>query len=136
LGTLKRSDLVIVAGATVIIVLAIVITALVQGAQDNSFSKVITVGPIWNNDAWACTSDADFVVLGALRGIGDLPQLSIAISGVGTQSFYVLEVGALETINVGAAADRTVLITRTGTVSGFITLQTASDATASCSNIP
>jgi len=124
----------LVGGATVIIVLAIVITAAVQGAQDKSFSQVITVGPVWNTDVWYCTSDADFVVFGALRGIRDLPQVSIAITGVGTQSFYILEVGALETINVGASADRTIIITRTGAVTGFITLQTTADATASCSN--
>jgi len=126
----------LVGGATVIIVLAIVITAIVQGAQDNSFSQVITVGPVWNADAWSCTSDADFVVYGALRGIGDFPQVSIAVTGIGTQSFYLLEIGAVETINVGASADRTAIITRTGTVTGFITLQTTADATASCSNIP
>lgn len=122
-----------IAAAVVIIVIAIAVTAAVQGPPDKAFSQVITVGPVWGTDTWTCTSDANFMVHAALRGIGDFPQVQITVEGSGTQSFYNLNVGELETFSVGAGVDKTITITRTGTVTGFITLQTTSDAIASCS---
>ncbi len=132
---LSRSDVLLIGGATVIIVFAIAISGAVLGANDKSFSQIITVGPVWNSDAWVCTSDENFMVYGALRGIGDSPQISINISGVGTQSLYILDVGEMESFSLGASADRSIIITRTGSVTGFITLQTISNAIASCTQI-
>jgi len=132
LSTLNRSDVVLVGGATVIIVFTILITAALQGPS-SSFSQIITVGPVWSTDTWVCTSDANFVVDATLRGLGDT-QIAISVSGSGTQSFYSLVPQQLETFSVGGPSDSLITITRTGTVTGFITLQTISDATASCAS--
>jgi len=121
-----------IAAAVVIIVFAIAITAAVQGTPDKPMSQIITVGPVWNTDSWECTSDADFMVHAALRGIGEIPMIEINIQDHGTQSFYSLNIGESETFSIGNQADKTITITRTGTVTGFITLQTTSNAQASC----
>ena len=128
---IKRPDVFLVAGATVIILFAIAISATLQGPDTEPFSKVITVGPVWDSDSWTCVSDSDFMVHGALRGLGNA-QLTISIQDTGTQSLYVINTGEMETFSVGSTAWKTVIITITGTVTGFITLQTAADATASC----
>jgi len=121
-----------IAAAVVIIVIAIGIASAVQGTPDKAMSQIITVGPVWNTDAWECISDADFVVHATLRGIGDSPQIEINVQDHGSQSFYSLNIGESETFSVGNQADKTITITRTGTITGFITLQTTSDAQASC----
>ena len=121
-----------IAAAVVIIVIAIGIASAVQGTPEKPMSQILTVGPVWNTDAWQCTSDADFIVHAALRGIGDNPQIAISIQSLGTQSFYSLNVGESETFTVGDKAGGTISITRTGIITGFITLQTASNAQASC----
>jgi len=126
-----NSNIFPIAAAVVIIVIAIAITAAVQGTPEKTFSQIITVGPVWNSDTWECTSDANFMVYGTLRGLAG-SQISINVSGHGTQSLYSLEPTQLEALSIGAAADESIIITRTGTVSGFITLQTSSDAIASC----
>jgi len=128
-----KSNLFPIAAAVVIIVIAIAITAAVQGSSEKTFSQIITVGPVWSTDAWTCTSDANFMVYGTLRGLAG-SQISITVSESGTQSLYSMEPTQLESLSIGAAADNTIIITRTGTVSGFITLQTSSDATASCTS--
>ena len=128
---IKRSDVFLVGSATVIILFAIAISATLQGPDAEPFSKVITVGPVWDSDIWTCVSDSDFVVHGALRGLGNA-QLTISIQDVGTQSLYTINPGEMESFSVGNTAGNNVIITRTGTVTGFITLQTAADATASC----
>ncbi len=128
---IKRPDVFLVGSATVIILFAIAISATLQGPDTEPFSKVITVGPVWDSDSWTCVSDSDFMVHGALRGLGNA-QLTISIQGVGTQSLYTINTGEMETFSVGSNAGKKVIITRTGTVTGFITLQTAADATASC----
>jgi len=128
---IKRPDVFLVGGATVIILFAIAISATLQGPDTEPFSKVITVGPVWDSDSWTCVSDSDFMVHGALRGLGNA-QLTISIQDTGTQSLYVINTGEMETFSVGSTAGKNVIITRTGTVTGFITLQTAADATASC----
>ena len=125
-------DIFPIAVIVVIIVIAIAISAAVQGTPDKATSQIITVGPIWNTDAWQCTSDADFMVHATLRGIGDTPLIQISVQDHGTQSFYGLNIGESETFSVGNQADKTITITRTGTVTGFLTLQTTSDAQASC----
>ena len=120
------------AAGVVIIVIAIAVSAAVQGSPEKAMSQIITVGPVWSTDAWLCTSDADFVVHAALRGIGDTPLIEINAEDHGTQSYYTLNIAESETFSVGNQADKTITITRTGTVTGFLTLQTTSNAQASC----
>ena len=59
-------------------------------------------------------------------------QLEIFIENVGTQSLYSLNPGEMETFSLGSTAGNEIIITGTGTITGFITLQTSADATASC----
>ena len=125
------SNTFIIIGIIVIILLAILIPATFQTLNDESFSKVITVGPIWDSDSWTCISDSDFMVHGILRGLEN-SQLEIFIENVGTQSLYSLNPGEMETFSLGSTAGNEIIITRTGTITGFITLQTSADATASC----
>jgi len=123
-----------IAAAVVIIVIAIGITAAVQGSPEKAMSQIITVGPVWSTDSWSCTSDAGFIVHAAIRGIGadPLPLIQIWAEDRGTQSFYSMDNSETVSFSVGNAADKTITITRTGTVTGFLTLQTTSDAIASC----
>lgn len=132
---LSRADVFLVGASTVIIIFAIVITAAVQGPPGQTFSQVITVGPIWNTDSWSCTSDDSFMIYGALRSLGPGNQLAIGITAIGTQSLYELDAAKFETFSVGVPAGQTITITRTGTITGFLTLQTTSDASASCTQV-
>jgi len=125
------SNAFIIIGITVIVLLAIIIPTTFLTPNDEPFSKVITVGPIWNSDSWTCVSDSDFMVHGTLRGIGNA-QLEIFIENVGSQSLYTINPGEMETFSIGSTAENEIIITRTGTITGFITLQTSTDATASC----
>lgn len=118
----------------IIIVFAIVIAALVQGSPEPAFSQIITIGPVWTTDAWSCTSDADFIVHGTIRSIGNA-QLAIGISELGTQSLYTFVPSNLYSFTIGSPADHTMTLTRVGTVTGWITLQTVSGATASCNPV-
>jgi len=128
---LTRADIVLVGSATIIILVGISVAAVLEPEPEKSLSKIITVGPVWDSDSWTCISNADFMVFGSLRGLGD-SQISINISGKGTQSLYSLIPGHLQTFSVGGEANDQVIVTRTGTVTGFITLQTSSDAKATC----
>ena len=123
-----------IAAAVVIIVISIGIASAVQGTPDKAMSQIITVGPVWNTDSWECTSDADFVVHAAIRGIGvdPLPLIAVSVQDHGTQSFYSMDNSESVAFTVGNQANKTITITRTGTVTGFLTLQTTSDAQASC----
>ncbi len=125
------SNTFIIIGIIVIILLAILIPATFLTLNDESFSKMITVGPLWESDSWTCVSDSDFMVYGTLRGLEN-SQLEIFIENVGTQSLYSLNPGEMETFSVGNTAGNEIIITGTGTITGFITLQTSADATASC----
>ena len=130
---LGRSDVMLVGGATIIIVFAIVITAAVQG-ETESFSQVQTFGPVWNEFTWTCTSDKDFMIHGVLRGLST-GQLRISISGLGSQGLYdFTPVGTMKTFSVGAKGGEMITLIREGTVTGWLTLQTMSDAMASCTN--
>jgi len=126
-----------IAAAVVIIVIAIGIAAAVQGTTDRPMSQIVTVGPVWPTDAWPCTSDSDFVVHAMIRGIGTdpLPQIKILVQSQGTQSFYNMDNSESVSFTVGNIADKSITITRTGTVTGFLTLQTTSDAIASCTAV-
>ena len=125
------SSFLLIIGSTIIIIFAIVITAVIQGSPEKPFSQIITVGPIWTTNTWSCTSDADFVVYGTIRALTDA-QLTISISDLGTQSLYTFVPSNLYSFTVGSPADHTMTIIRAGTVTGWITLQTTSGATASC----
>ena len=115
----------------VVIVFAIAITAQLQGHPEKPFSQVLTYGPVWGGTKWTCVSDKDYIVYGTVRGLaGNL--LSINITGYGTQSFYTLDPGKMHSFTVGSPGGHTMVITRTNTISGFFTLQTISDAKASC----
>ena len=121
-----------IAAAVVIIVIAIGVSSAVQGTPEKPMSQIITVGPVWSTDAWRCISDADFMIHATLRGIGNNPLIQISVQDHGTQSFYSLDIAQSETFAVGNEAGKSITITRTGTVTGFLTLQTTSGAQASC----
>lgn len=125
---MTSNNLILAVGAAIII--TIFVTSFLQHTP-NSFSKIITVGPLWTTNTWSCTSNADYVVHGALRGL-EGSSLAISISGLGTQSLYALDSDKLESFTIGAKSGETVIITRTGIVTGWLTLQTMSDANATC----
>ena len=127
----RPSPLFLTIATIVIIVFAIAITAVVQGPPAKEFSQIITVGPVWPTNSWSCTSDVDFIVHGVLRGLQGA-QLEIAIFGLGSQSLYIFDEGKMESFSVGSPAGHVMSITRTGTVTGWITLQTTSGAAANC----
>jgi hypothetical protein len=131
LSSFNTSNLLLVSASTIIIIIAVIITAAVTTQANQSFSQIIIAGPVWSNDIWTCTSDADFIVHGALRGL-DGSMLEIEIEDAGTQSLFLLSPRELESFSVGSTADHMINITRVGTVSGFLTLQTTSSAIASC----
>jgi len=127
----NRFNIFLISGATVIILFAIAIATIIQSPDAEPFSKVITVGPVWNSDSWTCISDSDFMVYGTLRGLANA-ELEIFIQNIGRQSLFTINPGEMESFSVGSSAGNNIIITRTGTVTGFITLQTSNDATASC----
>lgn len=130
-----RSQILLVAGAVIIIIFAIAIANIVQGDPEGSFSQIVSVGPVWSTDTWQCTSDSDFMLHGVLRGF-EAAEFSIGVSNIGTQSLYTFSYyGQTESFSLGAEADQIITITRTGTVSGFLTLQTTTGSTASCTQI-
>jgi len=120
--------------STAIIIFAIVITATVQGPSEKAFSQVITVGPVWTTTGWSCTSNADYMVHGVLVSYGDsISVLKIAISGKGVQPDLRFTPLEMQSFSIGAPADSAMSIEiGRGTITGFLTLQTISDATASC----
>ena len=113
------------------IILLVIMIPVILLTNTEPFSQIITVGPIWESNSWICVSDSDFIVHGTLRGLEN-SQLEIFIENVGTQSLYSLNPGEMETFSVGNTAGNEIIITGTGTITGFITLQTSADATASC----
>ena len=119
--------------AVAVIIFAIVIVAIVdKSAPQATFSNIMTVGPVWSTESWQCTSNSDFLIHGMLRGFQNA-QFAINISSHGTQSLYTfLNEGPPIAFTVGAEPNQTITITRTGTVSGFLTLQTNTGAAASC----
>ncbi len=127
----SRSPIYLVAGAVIIIVFAIGISAELQGHPEKPFSKVIAVGPVWPTNTWICNSDSDYLVYGAIRGINGA-MYSIAQTNLGTQSLYITDAGKMETFTVGGPANQTITITADGTISGYLTLQTTQGAKASC----
>ncbi len=116
------------------IILLVIMIPVILLTNTEPFSQIISVGPIWESNSWICISDSDFIVHGTLRGLEN-SQLEIFIENVGSQSLYSLNPSEMETFSIGSTAGNEIIITRTGTVTGFITLQTSTDATASCTQI-
>ena len=137
MGYLSRSDVTLVGAAVIIIVFAIVITAAVQGSEEaRTFSKVKTVGPVWHTDTWVCTSTKEFLVHGVLIAYANNVGLTIAVSGQGTQPDFRLQQNDLKTFTIGGPAGSNIRISKSlGELSGFLTLQTSSDAKASCKEV-
>jgi len=81
------SDLLII-GATLVIIFAIVIAAIIHGPPEKPFSQIITVGPVWATETWSCTSDADFIVYGTVRALTGA-QLTIWIWSRKPVALYV-----------------------------------------------
>jgi hypothetical protein len=113
------------------IIISVVLVSMTQNHNSNSFSKIITVGPVWTGNTWSCTSNDDFLVHGALRGLQG-STFTISISGLGTQSLYSPDEGKMQSFSIGSPGGHTMNITRTGIVTGWITLQTMSNAKANC----
>jgi len=130
---LKSPEMKFFAGSTAIIIAAIAISGAIQSESLNSGSKIIIVGPVWPDQGWRCTSDQDFVVHAAIRGIGGA-ELSIRVSDLGTQSLYSLANSRLTPFSVGANGGDSVTLLKDGTVSGWLTLETAADAKAECTS--
>ena len=97
-----------------------------------TYSQVITVGPVWNTNAWSCTSDADYTVHATLIAYEEDNGLIIFQSNRGTQPDFQLTPFEIQSFTVGGQADTRITISKSGNISGFITLQTTSGATASC----
>ena len=131
-----RSNVIIVSAATIVIIFALVITASVQGTTEKPFSQIITVGPVWNTNNWLCTSTSPFMIHGILIAYNNPARLEIFVSGAGEQPDFIFKPNEMHSFSLGGVADSSIRVTRlTGTITGFITLQTASDATASCEQI-
>lgn len=136
LSSVRRGpSIVLVSASTIVIIFAIVITAAVHGGTEKQFSQVITVGPVWPTNSWTCTSDADFTIDAVIIAYDEPNELLIIHSERGTQPDFKLMPMQMESFSVGGPADSTITLTTVGTMSGFITLQTTSDATASCTPI-
>lgn len=131
----SKPSVLFVSAATVIIVFTIVITASVQSSTISTFSQVITVGPVWTSIGWICTSDAEFIVHAALIAYNEPNELTIIVSTRGSQPDFELTPLKMLSFTVGGPADSSITISRSGTITGFITLQTTSGATASCTEL-
>jgi len=132
LSFISKPSVLFVSAATVVIIFAIVITASIQSSTMETFSQVITVGPVWNSDSWICTSDAEYIVHATLIAYEENNMLTINISTQGSQSDFRLTPLEIQSFTVGGPADSSITITRSGVISGYITLQTTSGATATC----
>ena len=130
---LKSPEMKFFAGSTAIIIAAVAIITSISDSSNDDFSQILTIGPVWTDSGWRCTSDEDFVVHAALRGLRD-SQLAIRVSDLGTQSLYDFSPGEIESFTVGAKGGQAVVLIRTGVVSGWVTLQTTSGAMASCTS--
>ncbi len=136
LNLLARADVFLVGSATAIIIFAIVITAAVQGTSEKPFSQIITVGPVWATDSWICTSDAEYMIHGTLASYEEGSRLEIYLSGAGLQPDFEMNPLEMKTFSIGGPADTSIRISKyVGEISGFITLQTESGATASCESV-
>ena len=134
LSFFSKPSVLFVSAATIIIIFTIVITASVHSSTMETFSQVKTFGPVWDSDSWACTSDAEYIVHATLIAYQEDNMLTIGLNTQGKQPDFRLTPLEMQSFTVGGPADSILTITRSGTavLSGFITLQTTSGATASC----
>ncbi len=133
----SRSDIFLIASSTIIILMAITISTSVLSQSEKSFSQVITVGPVWTTNTWLCTSTSEYIVHGVLISYGNSTStLSIAITGIGNQPDFEFTPLKMESFSVGAPAGSNMIISSFGTITGYLTLQTMSDAEASCLQAP
>ena len=135
LSFFSKPSVLFVSAATIIIIFTIVITATVQGVPEKPFSQVITAGPVWTTDSWTCTSDAEFIVHATLIAYTEPNELTIDISTQGRQPDFELTPLKMQSFTVGGSADSSITISRAGIITGYITLQTTSGATASCTPV-
>jgi len=141
LSLLARADVFLVGSATAVILFAIAISAIVisdavQNPTGKSFSQIITEGPVWVGDTWICTSDAEFIVHAVLISYEEGSRLEIFVSGLGLQPDFIFEPNEMQSFSIGGPADSSIRITNSvGTITGFITLETTSGASASCENV-
>ena len=133
---LSRPDVTLVGGAVIIIIFALVITTTIQASNEESFSQIMTVGPVWHTGTWLCTSTAEFIVHGVLIAYEEPSGLQIFVSGVGRQPDFLFNQREMITFSIGGEAGSSIQLSRSvGTLSGFLTLQTTSAATATCTEI-
>ncbi len=132
LSFFSRPSVLFVSAATVIIVFTIVITASIQSSTMETFSQVITVGPVWTGAGWICTSDADYMLHAILIAYSEDNELTIAHTARGSQPDFELTPYEMQSFSIGGRADSSITIFRSGAITGYITLQTTSGATASC----
>ena len=132
LSFFSKPSVLFVSAATVIIIFTIVITASIQSSTIETFSQVITVGPVWNTNSWTCTSDAEYIVHATLITYDEDNMLTISLNTQGKQPDFRLTPLEMQSFSVGGPADSILTIARIGSTSGYITLQTTSGATASC----
>jgi len=91
---------------------------------------------VWPTGVWVCTSDADYIVHAVLVSYGDTPSyLEITISGLGGQPDLEFTPSKMETFSVGGPAGSTMTISSVGEISGYVTLQTLSNANARCTSL-
>jgi len=137
LDLLSRPDILLISAATIVIVFAIVITAIVQGSPETPFSQVITAGPVWPTNSWMCTSTDDFIVHSTLIAYGNGATIGIFVSGHGTQPDFEFDPLKMQSFSIGGPGGSSVIIEKKSgaLVSGFITMETASEATASCESL-
>ena len=132
LSFFSKPSVLFVSAATVIIIITIVITASVHSSTMETFSQVKTFGPVWDSDSWVCTSDAEYIVHATLIAYQGDNTLTISLNTQGTQPDFRLTPLEMQSFTVGGPADSIITIARSGNISGYITLQTTSGATASC----
>jgi len=132
LSFFSKPSVLFVSAATVIIVFTIVITASIQSSTLSTFSQVITVGPVWTGVGWICTSDADYMLHATLIAYSEDNELTIIHTARGSQPDFELTPLEMQSFSIGGRADSSITISRSGTITGYITLQTTSGATASC----
>jgi len=91
---------------------------------------------VWNTNTWICTSTEEFLVHGVLISYTEGAGLTINVSGQGTQPDFRFAPGEMKSFSIGGPADSSIQITRSvGVITGFLTLQTSTDAIASCEQL-
>ena len=91
---------------------------------------------MWSTDTWLCTSNVEFMLHGVLISYADDAGLEIFVSGTGSQPDFLFQPREMKSFSIGGPADSSIRLTRTsGIITGFLTLQTTTDAIASCQQL-